>query len=117
MPEGCSYLMIHDSFGTLCADAPEFAKVIRETFIEMYAEAEPLREFFNETMNPVLLEIGMCTETVTIERLEEMVSVLKGPEHAKKRAIGRKVLKVLKNIEPTNDMDFDVIRDCRYSFR
>jgi hypothetical protein len=123
MPEGCSYLMIHDSFGTLCADAPEFGRVIRETFVGMYEHEEPLMDFFRSTMSPVLSKIGFDVD-VTVDQLETYRANSKAIEdktvrkaEAGNRAIAGKVIKVLRNIEQTNDMDFGVIKDCRYSFR
>jgi len=123
MPEGCSYLMIHDSFGTLCADAPEFGRVIRETFVEMYEDEAPLMDFFKDTMGPVLNFLGV-TYDVTVEELDELRASSKSnpdkevrKKEAVKRSVAGKVIKILNNIEQTNDMDFGTIKDCRYSFR
>jgi hypothetical protein len=130
MPEGCAYLMIHDSFGTLAADAPEFGRVIRETFIEMYRYNEPLKEFFMDTMQPVgdLLKLDMqylmCPARLE-EEIQESKELVKGlkkddpirSKESKKRTVARKVLKILDYIEPTNDLDFDEIMECKYAFR
>lgn len=42
--EGMSLAMIHDDFGTHAADAPRFAKIIRETFVAMYEGSDPLAD-------------------------------------------------------------------------
>lgn len=37
--------MVHDDFGTHCADAPVLYSVIREEFVRMYASHNPMQEF------------------------------------------------------------------------
>jgi len=124
MPEGCSYLMIHDSFGTLCADAPLFGRVIRDTFIEMYEDSEPLMDFFKANMLPVMQYIGFDSTDITIEELEEFRhNSRNNPDketmrkESEKRSVAGKVIKVLRNITQSKDMDFDEIRSCRNAFR
>jgi DNA-directed RNA polymerase, mitochondrial len=40
--------MIHDSYGTLAADAPVLARTLRESFVRMYEHHDPLRELRND---------------------------------------------------------------------
>lgn len=40
-----SLAMIHDDFGTHAADCAAFSRIIREEFLRMYFEHDPLREF------------------------------------------------------------------------
>lgn len=42
---GMSLAMIHDDYGTHAADASMFYNIIRETFVAMYENADPLQEF------------------------------------------------------------------------
>ena len=44
-----SFAMIHDSFGTHAADIPLLSKCLRETFIELYLDNDPLQMFLNQT--------------------------------------------------------------------
>lgn len=46
--EGMSLAMIHDDYGTHAADAERFYTIIRETFVAMYENADPLAEFAAE---------------------------------------------------------------------
>src|SRR5690606_3046613 len=43
--EGMSLAMIHDDFGTHAADAERFYTLIRETFVAMYEQNDPLGDF------------------------------------------------------------------------
>lgn len=43
--EGLALAMIHDDYGTHAADAPQLARLIRETFVAMYEGCDPLGEF------------------------------------------------------------------------
>lgn len=43
--EGMALAMIHDDFGTHAADAPRFYTIIRETFVAMYENNDPLGDF------------------------------------------------------------------------
>ena len=40
-----SMAMIHDDFGTHAADAQRFYEIIRETFVDLYENADPLKAF------------------------------------------------------------------------
>ncbi len=40
-----NFLLIHDSFGTLAADADNMSKAVREAFVKMYEEFDPLAHF------------------------------------------------------------------------
>lgn len=46
--EGMSLAMIHDDFGTHAADAPRFYTIIRETFVAMYENNDPLGDFADQ---------------------------------------------------------------------
>lgn len=127
MSEGCSFLMIHDSFGTLAADAPEFGRVIRETFIDMYKDSSPLYDFFDETMTPVYDFLGVnMSQDIDLEEYiivsKDKITGLKKddpirPLESKRRTVARKVLKIKEYIRPSNDLDFDQILGCKYAFR
>ncbi len=44
--KGCtSFAVIHDDFGTHCTKVPELYKVLREQFVEMYSNNDPLFDF------------------------------------------------------------------------
>lgn len=43
--DGLALAMIHDDYGTHAADAPRLARLIRETFVDMYEKHKPLDEF------------------------------------------------------------------------
>lgn len=43
--EAMSLAMIHDDYGCHAADCPRLSKIIRETFVAMYEENEPLKDF------------------------------------------------------------------------
>lgn len=42
---GMSLAMIHDDYGTHAADCGKLSRIIRETFVEMYEDNEPLEDF------------------------------------------------------------------------
>ena len=42
--EGLSLAMIHDDYGTHAADAPRLSRILREVFVKMYEENDPLGE-------------------------------------------------------------------------
>jgi len=44
-----NYAMIHDDFGTHAADVEQFRDVIRETFVKMYEEHNPLEDLYMTT--------------------------------------------------------------------
>ena len=44
-----SFAMIHDSFGSHAADIPMLSACLRETFIELYLDNDPLEMFLNQT--------------------------------------------------------------------
>jgi DNA-directed RNA polymerase len=44
-----SFAMIHDSFGSHAADIPMLSACLRETFIELYLDNDPLQMFLNQT--------------------------------------------------------------------
>ena len=44
-----SFAMIHDSFGTHAADVPMLNACLREAFIELYLDNDPLAMFRDET--------------------------------------------------------------------
>jgi len=39
-----SFAMVHDCYGTVAADAPVLAEVLREQFVKMYEQHDPLRD-------------------------------------------------------------------------
>lgn len=43
-----NYMMIHDSFGVEAANAEKLYKILRETFIDMYANGDALKEFVDD---------------------------------------------------------------------
>lgn len=45
--DGLSMLAVHDSFGTHPSDVPALHKHVREAFVQMYTEHDPLQEFLN----------------------------------------------------------------------
>lgn len=45
-----SFAMIHDSYGTHAADAPVLARVLRETFVEMFDDKDLLKNFEDELL-------------------------------------------------------------------
>jgi DNA-directed RNA polymerase len=46
--EGISVMMIHDDYSTHAADCPRLAAILREEFVSMYQERDPLAEFFED---------------------------------------------------------------------
>lgn len=50
--EGFSLAMIHDDFGTHAADAERFYALIRQTFVAMYEQHDPLAEFAERYLLP-----------------------------------------------------------------
>src|SRR5262249_53023773 len=48
-----SFHMVHDNYGTTAADAPMLAKVLRQTFVEMYEDHDVLAEM-HESMSSQL---------------------------------------------------------------
>lgn len=53
-----SLSMIHDSFATHAADIGDFHYVIREQFVRMYTECDPLVDFYHEIRGQLPSEIG-----------------------------------------------------------
>lgn len=52
-----SFLLIHDSFGCLPSDMPEFSKVVVEKFVELYTKHDPFMAIYNNALM-VLSEKG-----------------------------------------------------------
>jgi DNA-directed RNA polymerase len=42
------FLMVHDDYGTHAADCEKMARILREEFVAMYQERDPLAEFFED---------------------------------------------------------------------
>lgn len=51
-----SYAMIHDSFGCHAADAPMLAEVLRDQFVEMYSDGNPLQQVLDDMKSRVPFE-------------------------------------------------------------
>lgn len=72
MPRGMSWAMVHDSFGTHAGDAAAMARVLRLTFVDMYARDEPLAHFRNAVAATVEGELPELPESGNL-RLEEVL--------------------------------------------
>lgn len=135
MPEDTFFLVIHDSFGTHAADAPAFCEAIKESFIEMYKEKEPLKDLFKETVAAPGGCLSWCVRQCGIEEFRDVDWVLtegnletltvdfgkgqkySGPNYSKLRKVVRTLVKIRKRIKRTENLDFDAIRTCVYPFR
>lgn len=53
-----SVMLIHDSFSCLPNDMPRFSQIVRETFVELYANNDPLNDIY-EFAKSVLSEEGL----------------------------------------------------------
>lgn len=53
MSEGTPFLCIHDSFGTLGSRIDELFTAIRTTFVDQYSHSDPLKQLFEESLQPV----------------------------------------------------------------
>ncbi len=47
---GVSLAMVHDSFGTHAADTEKLYHVLREEFVKMYSEHDPIQDFAKKYM-------------------------------------------------------------------
>lgn len=116
MPEGCSYLVVHDSFGTLASDAPKFRECIKKTFRAMYEGKHHLMDMFNSLMVGALEYVGCEGKLESLESRLEELKALKA-EGADKRSVCRKLIEVLHNINQTGDLDWDEAYKSVYDFR
>jgi DNA-directed RNA polymerase len=53
-----NFHMIHDSYGTLAADCPKMAEILREEFIKMYSQRNLLEDFKIEIASKLPEEIA-----------------------------------------------------------
>ena len=62
---------IHDDFGTHAADTDEFHKVIRESFVWLYGENDPLVDFkiFNEDMSGIELPDPPTRKSLNLDQV------------------------------------------------
>ena len=111
MPEKAPLMFIHDSFASIAKYAPIMARVTRETFINMYKDSDPLREFVIYNLKKPAEELGFNISDIMVEDFEY-------PEcTGRHKKFLKGIDKIKKYIKRTGDLDLDAVMDSIYFFR
>ncbi len=70
------FLLIHDSFAALPNQMPRFNAVIRDAFVELYAENEPLNEVLSNAVDDLMALVTTCDDAVKMQKLQKSMKDL-----------------------------------------
>lgn len=113
MPEDAPLLFIHDSFGTTAKYAAKMAQVTRETFRDMYEAGDVLQNFVILNLENICNKFNIDIKRIlkTCEKIET-----KGLD-GNIKFLARSINKIVENIKPTKDLDWDKFMSNRNFFR
>jgi DNA-directed RNA polymerase len=70
------FLLIHDSFAALPNQMPRFNAVIREAFVELYEDNEPLNEVLTNAVDDLMELVTACTDADAMKKLQKSMKDL-----------------------------------------
>lgn len=115
MPEPRPLLMVHDSFGTIARYSPEMYTSIREQWVELYQDKEPLRTWASEVLVNVLKGFNLCSESIW--QLDYLEDALDKSEDQKKRNCIKKLVKARDLSVQKRDWEPKEVLTCSNFFR
>ena len=118
MPEEAPLLVIHDSDGTTARYSPQLAKAIRTSWVDLYNDRQPLREFADETLGRVYKDFNIDKKKVwDLEYLEEGLSAAQEHKNKERVRLFKGLIKIRTNSIQTGDYDISEVMGARNFFR
>jgi DNA-directed RNA polymerase len=70
------FLLIHDSFAALPNQMPKFNRLIREAFVEMYENNEPLEGVLTNAVDDMMELVSTCEDAAVMTKLQKSMKDL-----------------------------------------
>jgi DNA-directed RNA polymerase len=70
------FLLIHDSFAALPNQMPKFNRMIREAFVEMYEDNEPLEGVLTNAVDDMMELVSTCEDAAVMTKLQKSMKDL-----------------------------------------
>jgi DNA-directed RNA polymerase, mitochondrial len=70
------FLLIHDSFASLPNNMPRFNAIIREAFVEMYEDNEPLNVVLSNAVDDLMTQVETCEDAEGMKKLQKSMKDL-----------------------------------------
>jgi len=71
------FLLIHDSFACLPSQMGRFGRIVRETFVNMYTNNEPLQEVFDNAVGALMKKAAESQNAATLKGIERSLKALR----------------------------------------